>query len=457
MSIPEKHSHDTGSGKRGHGENKEKPVPQIQTRTVALALYTGVIALCAFPLGWDVGTTGNLVDLPFFRATFTVSSALIGLVIATLIVGCVFGCFVLSKVNLRVLGYLWVFRVAVGVYLVGSLIQSMALFWTGNLWMFLAGRFVSGISCGSLCVIGPVFISHVAGILSGKERFLAVFQVVVCVSILAGNVLFWSIQIRVERWCYVIQVLFSVVTLILLIWLPESPQHLLVTSQFTRLKPTLLKLFHEIEDDQTLHLVLQLLPRIPLQLPPDSLDISENRRKVVLCCLVMVFQQLTGINFFFYYGKIIFNSVLAGQGNLPLVLMSTFNVVGALASTYLIGVLGSKKLLLLGLAILSTLLLVFSTLGVAADPERSGYAMIAVVCMFILTFALTWGPCAGILNNQLSNDDENILSWAALTSWAINFVILTVTPPLIDLISYAVGFVFAVVTILLGAFVFQFV
>lgn len=433
----------------------QKP-SSVRTRR-RLFVYVFIVGMLAFPLGWDVGTLGNLVDLPSFRARYQVPSHWVGLVLATFNLGCVAGCVALAATRFsQKIGCLASFRACFAVYLASACILMGALVPASGLWVLLVGRFVAGTACGLLCAVAPVYVSHLCTLVPGDERLLSMHPVMVCGSILAGNLVFAAGPLRAEIVVPSVQVGVAVAALVALVFLPSSPRDTLHDVQL--LRPALRKLLRSAELDPVFPVALALLKKAPLEA---ALRATGRARVMAVCVLLLVFQQFTGINFFFYYGRVLFDSVVRGEiaRNYSLVLLSLTNLVGAVASSVTLVFWGTRPLLLAGLVLLELLLIAFSTLGIAASDQQSptaGYAMLLCACGFILTFATTWGPCVNIAATQISEACPEVFSCGVTCGWLANLAVLTVTPVLIDHISYAVGYIFAVFTACLGIFVWWF-
>ena len=121
--------------------------------------------------------------------------------------------------------------------------------------------------------------------------------------------------------------------------------------------------------------------------------------RTLLGIALMSFQQLTGANFFFYYGTVIFGATGMDNPFVIQIILGTVNVVCTLPGLWMIEKFGRRPCLILGAAWMCMCFLVFASVGHFAldqqDPERSptaGAVMIVFACLFIAAFASTWGP-----------------------------------------------------------------
>lgn len=111
-------------------------------------------------------------------------------------------------------------------------------------------------------------------------------------------------------------------------------------------------------------------------------------------------QQWTGVNYFFYYGATIFESAGIDDPIQTQLILGAVNVVMTFYGLYVVEKYGRRWPLIIGAAWQATWLLIFASVGTALDPEQnkaSGIVMIVAACMFISSFAGTWGPLAWVV------------------------------------------------------------
>lgn len=113
-------------------------------------------------------------------------------------------------------------------------------------------------------------------------------------------------------------------------------------------------------------------------------------------------QQLTGINFIFYYGTQYFKNSGIKQPFTIQMITSCINVVSTLPGLYAVDAWGRRPLLLfgaIGMCVSQLIVAILGTTGTTQDSngktvvlnEASQKAGIAFVCTYIFFFASTWG------------------------------------------------------------------
>ncbi|TRM59170.1 general substrate transporter [Schizophyllum amplum] len=183
------------------------------------------------------------------------------------------------------------------------------------------------------------------------------------------------------------------------------------------------------------------------------------------------FQQFTGINALIYYSQLLQCAyALASLGlddNTSILMsgiMNTLQLVGCLPTIALLDQSGRRRLLLIG----STLLDLCHT-AVAAiigscytnwDAHRgAGWAGVALVFFFMLSYGATWGPVSWALPPEVfpSSMRAKGVAISVATLWFSNFIVGLITPPLNSAKPYAAFAFYACFALLSLVWVYFFV
>ena len=195
---------------------------------------------------------------------------------------------------------------------------------------------------------------------------------------------------------------------------------------------------------------------------------NKTRYRTFLGMTLQALQQLTGANYFFYYGATIFQSVGLSDSFVTQIILGAVNFVctflGGFAcfdsraqpaecvymrtGLYVMERFGRRRPLIFGGLWQSAWLFVFAAAGTAIDPAGSkaiGNLLIVSACMFILGYASTWAPGVWILIGETFPTSTRAKQGALSTSsnWLFNFLLAFCTPFITDAIAYSYGFVFA--------------
>lgn len=130
--------------------------------------------------------------------------------------------------------------------------------------------------------------------------------------------------------------------------------------------------------------------------------------RVLLGVTLQMFQQLTGANYFFYYGTVIFKATGINNSFVTQMILNGINFGVTPIGIYLVEAAGRRKSLISGSAWMFIMFLIFASCGHYAldrnNPQNTpgtGTAMIVIAALFILGFATTWGPMIWTICGEL--------------------------------------------------------
>lgn len=121
-------------------------------------------------------------------------------------------------------------------------------------------------------------------------------------------------------------------------------------------------------------------------------------KRLITGCLLQSLQQLTGVNFIFYYGTTYFLGAGFSNGFIISMITSGVNVGSTFPGLYLVEAWGRRNLLLFGAVGMSICQLIVAIVGtVTAQGNKAAQnASIAFICIYIFFFACSWGPVAWV-------------------------------------------------------------
>jgi len=166
---------------------------------------------------------------------------------------------------------------------------------------------------------------------------------------------------------------------------------------------------------------------------------NSNVRRTLLGAGLQMFQQLTGINFIFYFGPVFFNQIKNGPDPFRTTLVTTLvNVLSTPLSFWTIEKFGRRLLLLFGAVGMVIAQYIVAILGATAGKEQSDgshnevaiKAMIAFICINIFSFATTWGPVGWVTVGEsfpLPIRSRGV-GISTASNWFWNCIIATITP-----------------------------
>jgi SP family sugar:H+ symporter-like MFS transporter len=364
------------------------------------------------------------------------------------------------------------------VFIIGNIIQITAEYSWVHMMM---GRFVAGLGVGNLSVGVPMFQSEC----SPREirgAVVASYQLMITIGILISNIVNFgvrNIEEQAASWRIVIGlgIAFSVPLGLGILFVPESPRWLASRDRWDDARISMARLRGMIDDSQN-KLVEDDLIEMRDNLEQENragkggwiecfnpnTEIPKLLYRTILGMSIHFLQQWSGVNYFFYYGATIFKSAGISDPILTQLILGAVNVFMTFYGLYVVEKYGRRRPLFIGALWQAAWLLIFASVGTAIDPKSSntvGVVMIVAACMFIASFAGTWGPIAWVVIGESFplRTRAKQASLATASNWLgnckltridilktlianLSVMIGFLTPLADDAISYKFGFVF---------------
>jgi len=157
-------------------------------------------------------------------------------------------------------------------------------------------------------------------------------------------------------------------------------------------------------------------------------------KRLLTGCGLQALQQLTGINFIFYYGTQFFKNSGIHNAFLIGLITNLVNVISTFPGLYMVEKMGRRKLLLFGAMGMCFCEFIVAIVGVTTDSSVASKVLIAFVCIYIFFFACSWGPVAWVVTGEIYplKVRAKCLSMSTATNWLLNWAIGFATPYLVD-------------------------
>ncbi|RZF33737.1 hypothetical protein LSTR_LSTR013455 [Laodelphax striatellus] len=182
------------------------------------------------------------------------------------------------------------------------------------------------------------------------------------------------------------------------------------------------------------------------------------RKPLIIAIVVMVAQQLSGINAVIYYSTQIFQDAGMGQNEAQVatLIMGSVNIIMTVTSVFLVEIAGRKTLLLIGFGLMFVVTALLAVLMEFIEYGFASYMCVALVVLFIVCFATGPGSIPWFLVSELFGQDARPLA-ASISigcNWIANFCVGLFFLPLQSLIGAKVFIIFAVLQLLFTLFIF---
>ncbi len=142
---------------------------------------------------------------------------------------------------------------------------------------------------------------------------------------------------------------------------------------------------------------------------------------------IMAGQQLTGINFIYYYGTTFFQRSGVSDPFLISVITNVVNVVFTIPGIWLVDRAGRRSLLLIGAAGMLTCQYIVAIVGISVkSTDMAGQSvLIAFVCIYIVFFASSWGPVPWVVTGEIYplSVRAKAMSMSTASNWLWNTAI----------------------------------
>lgn len=397
-----------------------------------------VAALGGLLFGFDTAVISGveksiqeLWSLSDFWHGFTVSSALFGTVLGSLIAGGPAEKFGRKKM-LQAIGVL---------YLLTSLGTALTSTWE----IFVIFRFLGGIGVGASSVVGPMYISEISPAAS-RGRLVALFQFNIVSGILiafVSNYLLFGVSDEAWRWMLGIQAIPAAVYFSLVFLVPESPRWL-IKKGHNEQALQVLKSIGEPDPNKALSDVSASLRSEGGK--QEKLFTKQYSAPIFYAVALAMFNQLAGINAIMYYAPRIFEMTgLAKDGALlQAVSIGVTNMIFTILAIAVIDKLGRKTLLIIGSfgMILSLSLVSWSFF----TREFSGYSIMIYLIVFIAFFALSqgaviWVFISEIFPNSVRSKGQTLGSF---THWIMAWIISWTFPIVVESSELGGAYAFAI-------------
>ncbi|ATH59376.1 MULTISPECIES: sugar porter family MFS transporter [Staphylococcus] len=351
-------------------------------------------ALGGLLYGYDMGVISGA--LLFIKDDIPLNSFTEGLVVASMLIGAIFGSGASGPMSDRLGRRRVVFIIAI-IYIVGALILALA----PSMPVLVIGRLVIGLAVGGSTAIVPVYLSEMAPT-EQRGSLSSLNQLMITIGILSSYLINYAFTpIEGWRWMLGLAVLPSLILLIGVAFMPESPRWLLEHKSEKAARDVMKLTFKESEIDKEIADMKEINA------------ISESTWKVlkspwlrptlIIGSVFALLQQIIGINAIIYYAPTIFSK--AGLGNATSILgtvgIGTVNVLITIVAIMIIDKIDRKRLLVIGNIGMVASLLIMAILIWTMGIQSSAWIMVACLTLFIIFFGFTWGPVLWVMLPEL--------------------------------------------------------
>ncbi|KAI1104371.1 hexose transporter [Jackrogersella minutella] len=410
--------------------------------------------------GYDTGTISGILAMEYWQNLFStgyintsghrdVSPSQSSAIVSILSAGTFFGS-LFSPALADTMGRRLALIASSWVFILGVILQTAAT----ALPLFLAGRFFAGLGVGLISALIPLYQSETAPRWI-RGAIVGAYQWAITIGLLLAAVVDYATQYRQDTGSYripiAVQFAWAIILIVGMIILPETPRFLIKKGQHDKAAHALGRI-RRIDSKHTA--IQEELREIEAN---HEYEMSIGKASYLDCFRgpmlkrqltgmgLQGLQQLTGINFIFYYGTQYFkNSGIQDPFTIQMI-TSCINVVSTVPGLWAVDKIGRRPLLLwgaVGMCASQFLVAMLGTLTTGQDEAgniivynvAAQKAGIAFICLYIFFFASTWGPLAWVVTGEIFplKTRARSLSMTTATNWLLNWAIAYATPYLVN-------------------------
>jgi SP family xylose:H+ symportor-like MFS transporter len=390
-------------------------------------------ALGGLLFGYDTavisGAIGNLNE--YFHLTPVET----GWAISSALVGCLIGAFFSDYLSNK-FGRKATMIITAILFILNSVGTALPNSFT----IFVLFRIVGGIGVGIASMVVPMYIAEIAppkrrGALVGNYQLAIVIGIVVVYFVnyfiaLQGDA-HWNLNIG-WRWMFGSEIIPSILFLVFIFLIPESPRWLLQKGKSEQAVAVLEKI--NLPED-----VAQLQSEIQNSLEQEDKGQWNNlinpiyKKALFVGIGLSILQQLTGINAILYYAPEIFKSLGSSTDAslLETSILGVVNLIFTLLAIKWVDKMGRKPLLYIGSTGMTISL---AAVGFFIYNEAVGNYVLPFLILFMASFSISWGPIVWILLSEIFPNKIRSLALAisVFIQWVANFIVTQLFPSLVE-------------------------
>ncbi|MCD8815583.1 sugar porter family MFS transporter [Staphylococcus arlettae] len=351
-------------------------------------------ALGGLLYGYDMGVISGA--LLFIKDDIPLNSFTEGLVVSSMLIGAIVGSGASGPMSDRLGRRRVVFIIAI-IFIIGALILALA----PSMPVLVIGRLIIGLAVGGSTAIVPVYLSEMAPT-AQRGSLSSLNQLMITIGILSSYLINYALApIEGWRWMLGLAVVPSLILLIGVAFMPESPRWLLEHKSEKAARDVMRLTFNDSEIDKEIAAMKEIN-----RISDSTWNVLKSpwlRPTLIIGAVFALFQQIIGINAIIYYAPTIFSK--AGLGDATSILgtvgIGTVNVLITIVAIMIIDKVDRKRLLVIGNIGMVSSLLIMAILIWAIGIQSSAWIIILCLTIFIIFFGFTWRPVLWVMLPEL--------------------------------------------------------
>ncbi len=417
-----------------------------------------VVAVGGLLFGYDTAVIAGAIG--FLQTKFHLDAFMTGWVASSILFGCIIGA-TLAGILSDYFGRKKILIVSALLFMVSSILSAIP----HTVTELVIGRIIGGLGIGITSLLSPLYIAEIApakirGRLVSLNQLAIVIGIFVVYFVNAGiagaGEAAWNINTG-WRWMFGVGIIPSLIFLILLFFVTESPRWLVQKGRKEEALQILKRINNNSQQAKT------QLDEIKKSIKNESGSIKELFRPglriaLVIGVLLGIFQQFSGSNAIMYYAPEIFKSTGVGDNIafIQTVMIGAVNMIFTLVAIWLIDKVGRKILLMVGSVSMAACLMI---IGVCFHLGKTGGPWILIfILLAIASYAVSLAPVTWVIASEIfpTRIRGRAMSFVTVVIWIGDFVVSQTFPVLINTIGSALTFgTYALMLVLAFLFVLK--
>ncbi len=389
---------------------------------IALIASTGGLLF-----GFDTGVISGA--LPFLRDHWKLTDNNVELLTTSVLVGAVIGAIASGRLS-DVLGRKRMIIINAVIFGLGA----VGCAFSTDFVMLTSMRLIVGFAIGITSFVVPMYIAEISP--SAKRGSLVTLnQLMITIGLLVSYVTDYGLSndndVESWRWMFLVGFYPSIILLVGMFFLPETPRWLMSKNRWDEGKKVLMA----VEDPALIEQTLTDLKEEIEFSSKNSIKAGEILKPLLRPALIITigiffFQQFSGVNTIIYYSPIIFEMtgiVSNTQSILPSIVIGSVNVLACFASVILLDKLGRRKLYLIGISGMIPSLILTGCCFFFKDQLGASlpYFAVTTIASFIIFINISLSPLGWLLISEIFPLSVRGIgmSIGSLSHWGFNAII----------------------------------
>jgi SP family xylose:H+ symportor-like MFS transporter len=312
--------------------------------------------------------------------------------------------------------------------------ELLNFFGTLPVYSFLIYRIIGGIGIGLASLLSPMYIAEIApAAIRGKLVSWNQFAIV------TGMVIIYFVNYLIARsgnegwlvttgwrWMFFSGIIPSIIFLLLLLMIPETPRFLMMRGRDDEALSTIIRISGTVNASQLRDEIGETLHE------KNAPWLSFGFRVIFLGIILSVIQQFVGINVVLYYAGNIFRNMGASTDTslLQTIIVGAINSVFTIIAIFTVDRFGRKPLMISGGIIMAFSML---ALGTSFYIRQTGIMSLLFMLMYVAGFAMSWGPVTWVILSEIfPNSIRGVMSVSVASLWIANLIVSWTFPIMND-------------------------